>query len=380
MKKNLLLGLAFWLLSCAPSFAGSCGIYQTLPPGATLPSEASCTAAIQYCREPEIVASNQNDGSTAQYNSNQATPQPVPGYFYSYANLAGGTGNPIGTSADYASVTGNFSGSTDDIARWSACKHGISENVIRAQMSNETEWNESCAIRNQPTDINCYENGDYNNPTGDPSGLPVTSITPGGVFSGLDGQGDYWTGSAWAAITGTNHDDSWGIVQTKVYYFWAWWPMVSQYTSFALDARYAEMRACVNGDDYNYFHSQNATAGADYQTYVNAAASSPNAAISGSPIGLKPSGQTGSETNLQYVVWGCFGTHYSGDWYGGGSGESANEQSYINSGYSYVAADSFPTTNAGATNPNDTQGTTPPAYTGPTTAAWSPLPGFGGTF
>ncbi|HET9516868.1 MAG TPA: hypothetical protein VFO77_03985 [Actinoplanes sp.] len=40
-------------------------------------------------------------------------------------------------------VTGNFTGSTEDILRWGACKWGVDENAVKAQAVVESWWNQN---------------------------------------------------------------------------------------------------------------------------------------------------------------------------------------------------------------------------------------------
>jgi hypothetical protein len=37
-------------------------------------------------------------------------------------------------------VTGNFTGTTDEILQWAACKWGIDEDIVRAQIAKESWW------------------------------------------------------------------------------------------------------------------------------------------------------------------------------------------------------------------------------------------------
>lgn len=279
---------------------------------------------------PEVAPWNENDGTG--YNNNQPPPGGVPSYFYQYAGYSGN--RQIFPAADFANVDGNYSGTTDDLIRIAACKWGIDEDVIRAQLTNETKWHQDCAALHGGS--TCNDCGDYNNPAGDPSGLPVTPITPGGVFSALDGVG-IRNGSP---VVSPNHCDSWGIAQTKVYYQWATWPMIAYSTPFALDFRFAEMRACINGDHYNYYASQSASAATDYQTFVNAAKANPNelvSAVSSTPQWPQPTAMTpGSETVLQYVTWGCFATHFCGNW------NTGSCTSYMNEGYNNYVNKNWP--------------------------------------
>jgi autotransporter family porin len=42
----------------------------------------------------------------------------------------------------YPRATGNFTGSTDDLIRWAACKWGMDEQVLRAQVAKESWWDQ----------------------------------------------------------------------------------------------------------------------------------------------------------------------------------------------------------------------------------------------
>jgi hypothetical protein len=265
------------------------GHYSMQGPGASLPTEAACVSAVNASPIPENAPWNQDDGTG--YNSNKPPPNGVPSYFYANAPCC----NELPHS-DFATVDGNYSGSTDDLIRITACKWGIDEDYVRAQAWVEDGWHQDCAAAHGG--IGCRVGGDLNSPAGNPSGLAVTSITPGGVFTAINGYGN--PGGP------TDHWDSWSMLQTKVYYEWMTWPMIQDSTSFGLDFRFAEMRGCVNGDQASYYNSQAAAQGADYQNAVNAARSNPSGA---SPIS--------GWTNLQYLSYGCVDTHFSGAWFNG---------------------------------------------------------------
>ncbi len=87
--------------------------FGTLPPGSALPDEDACAAAVRPA--PEIRALN------------------------------GGPNHTRGTRPNtvYPRVTGNFTGTTDEILQWAACKWGIDEDVVRAQIVQESWWRTS---------------------------------------------------------------------------------------------------------------------------------------------------------------------------------------------------------------------------------------------
>jgi autotransporter family porin len=93
----------------APPTTGS----GTLPPGSALPSDAQCKAAVHAAPEvrPQNVVTNAKAGSSV--------------------------------SATYPRATGSFTGTTDEIIQWVACKWGIDADVVRAQAAKESFWTQS---------------------------------------------------------------------------------------------------------------------------------------------------------------------------------------------------------------------------------------------
>ncbi len=89
------------------------GHFATLPVGATLPTEAECAARVR---------------PTPELRGDNAGPNAVRGT------------SPNGR---YPRVTGNFTGSTDEILQWVACKWGIDEDIVRAQAAKESYWHQS---------------------------------------------------------------------------------------------------------------------------------------------------------------------------------------------------------------------------------------------
>ena len=84
--------------------------FATLPVGSPLPSDAACAASVRPAPEvrPENLPYNQTMG--------------------------------VGPTTDHSRVSGAFTGTTDEILQWAACKWGIDEDVVRAQVALESWW------------------------------------------------------------------------------------------------------------------------------------------------------------------------------------------------------------------------------------------------
>ncbi len=94
------------------------GHFGTLPPGSTLPSDEECAARVRPAREirPQNVTYNETPGH----------------------------GTPVDPPAPlYSRVTGGFTGTTDEILQWAACKWGIEEDIVRAQAAKESYWTQT---------------------------------------------------------------------------------------------------------------------------------------------------------------------------------------------------------------------------------------------
>lgn len=94
------------------------GRFSTLPVGTPLPSGADCAARVRPM--PEIRPGNHA------------------------ANHTRGQGpNARNDWAGFARVDGDFVGTTDEIIQWAACKWGIDEDIVRAQVVKESWWHQS---------------------------------------------------------------------------------------------------------------------------------------------------------------------------------------------------------------------------------------------
>ena len=95
--------------------APAVGHFSTLPPGAALPSDATCAAAVRSAKEIHA------DNNTANHT----------------------IGTITGSALNLPGVTGNFTGTTDQIIQWVACKWGVDEDIVRAQIAKESWWHQN---------------------------------------------------------------------------------------------------------------------------------------------------------------------------------------------------------------------------------------------
>jgi hypothetical protein len=236
--------------------------FQTLPPGALLPTGSQCAAAIP--------ATSETIPSNTPFNMTTVTAAELAEFArdnYSFEAL--------NNKKQYARITGDYTGSTDMIMRWVACKYGIDEDVVRGQAWDESWWQQSRRGDRRTSRAQCVQ-GDFTalwNAT-----IPMVN---GNVVTCPK---CCWT--------------SWSAWQTKVYYEWMTWPMIKDSTSFAAEYRFADTRGCIDGDWAPYFLHHHSFAGHNsYSTDLS------HYAADRSPA------------NLDTILWGCIGSHYSGQWY-----------------------------------------------------------------
>lgn len=177
------------------------GYFSILPPGSALPSDAACAARVNVSSwEPRADNDVANHTVAAQPNTL--------GNFSQWNTTWNATYKPR--------ITGNYTGTTDEIIQWAACKWGWSDNVVRAQAVVESNWYQSMV-----SDFVARSAGhctfDY---VGDP--CPT----------------------------------SFGIIQVKWYYHPAVssssspqssYPQIKTSTAFNLDLELAELRGCYDG-------------------------------------------------------------------------------------------------------------------------------------
>lgn len=246
--------------------------FATLPASSALPDGDSCAQTIGF--ETEMVPDNQTPNNTTPTDT-QLSAYAANGY----------TANPYDGAWAYARVDGQYTGTTDMIMRWAACKWGVDEDVVRAQATVEAwNWDQNTTEGDLRTSLSSCVNGDFT--------------------------------SLWDFQCAGCCYQSWSIWQTKVYYAWQTWPMMYTSTPFAADFRYADQRACMNGDLSPYFNGRPPYNGHTYEEDISAG-------------------------DLNTILWGCIGLHYSGNWFDGDS--SSGAISYISQVQNVFAQKSWKT-------------------------------------
>ena len=170
--------------------------FSTLPPGSALPDDATCAALVRH--KPE------NKGVNATYNATKGN-QSLASDF-----LSGD--DPRASSQIVPRVDGNFTGTTDEIFQWAACKWGVDEDMVRAQAAVESWWRQTAK-------------GDF--------GTDASRCPPGHGL-GVDGMAGQCP-------------ESWGVLQNRYPYEMSSWPGIGSSTAFNADTAYAIWRACFEG-------------------------------------------------------------------------------------------------------------------------------------
>ena len=119
--------------------------FSTLPPGSQLPGDEGCASYVMHSSwEPR----------PDNYQANHTNV---------YAQGYRLTGSYLKDYGYESRVTGNFSGTTDEIIQWAACKWGFDEDTVRAQAVAESDWHQSqlgdCQANTQPQAHGCASVG-----------------------------------------------------------------------------------------------------------------------------------------------------------------------------------------------------------------------------
>ena len=179
-----------------PTTSTISGRFTTLPPGAALPSEQDCAARVRRSSwEPRPDNTTANHRVPTQQQIAQLTPW--------------GPAIGVDPKADALrkQITGSFTGTTDEILQWVACKWGIDEDIVRAEAVIESYWHQSFLGDHATDKILC----------------------PPGTWDG----GECY--------------QSYGILQLKYYYFQSAWPMSRDETAFNAEYVYGVIRTCFEG-------------------------------------------------------------------------------------------------------------------------------------
>jgi autotransporter family porin len=107
------------------STPGALPVSQTLPPGSPLPSDATCAARVKR--------------SNWEPRPENATANHTTGIKLGRIDGADQTGQKLLAPR----IDGNFTGTTDEIIQWAACKWGFNTDIVRAVAVQESSWRQS---------------------------------------------------------------------------------------------------------------------------------------------------------------------------------------------------------------------------------------------
>lgn len=198
-------------IGVTPTAGDTSSTFTLLPPGSTLPSESNCASRVvrsSFEPRPDNYTANNSVPTSDQIAALQPWTPAI--------------GMDIHSDSLRQQITGNFTGTTDEILQWTACKWGIDENIVKAEAVVESTWYQS-------------QQGDN---TTDQSVCPP----------------DTWNG--------TSCNQSYGILQVKYTDWESTWPMSRDDTAFNAEFAYGWIRNCYEGwADYLYKSSTNYHAG-----------------------------------------------------------------------------------------------------------------------
>jgi hypothetical protein len=184
-------------LASAANLGAQIALVQQAAGGSPSPSfpksDAECSAAVDYSSwepRPDNNAANHRTPTAGQLNTFHAS------------NVNGGV-----SAAAFDQVDGNFTGTTDEIIQWAACKWGFDPDLVRAIAVDESYWHQSSVGNFTSNMKNC----------------------PPGTWNG---SGCYQT---------------YGMLQIKYSSFPGTWSMSRDDTAFSIEYKLAYQRACMNG-------------------------------------------------------------------------------------------------------------------------------------
>jgi hypothetical protein len=176
--------------SSASSTDGSIGPDSALRPGAPLPDDATCAALVRPAAETR--PDNAKFNATRGAQKNLTGPYPL-----------------------FSRVDGNFTGTTDEIIQWAACKWGVAPDIVRAQAVVESYWHQQALGDTTPNASVCAPN----HPIGSDPSHPGTC------------------------------PESVGLLQVRFQYWPNGFNEVETSTAYNADYVYAAWRSCYEGQE-----------------------------------------------------------------------------------------------------------------------------------
>jgi hypothetical protein len=171
--------------------------FATRAPGASLPTGSACAAWVRARPRKE------NKGVNRGFNR-------TTGHRVDPAMFSGN--DPRAGSRLAPRIDGKFTGTTEEILRWAACKWGVDEDLVRAQAAIESWWRQDTR-------------GDF--------GTDASRCPPGHGL-GVDGQAG-------------KCPESYGILQNRYPYMISAFPGAADSTAMNADLAYGIWRMCFEG-------------------------------------------------------------------------------------------------------------------------------------
>jgi hypothetical protein len=184
-----------------PSVAG---YFTVLPPGSPMPSDATCAARVHRSKW-EPVPENRVANHTVA---------PSPNTLGDFSQW-----NPTWNATYKPRINGSFTGTTDEIIQWVACKWGWSDNLVRAEAFVESHWRQAVGPK--------FGFGDY---TSDPSSCTYDHQPPCPTSFGI------------MQVKWNFHPA--GVLSNSPQSSYPW---ITRSTAYNLDVQVAEMRGCYDG-------------------------------------------------------------------------------------------------------------------------------------
>src|SRR5207248_9476322 len=281
--------------TAAPPASGYFGL-RTVGSWSSLPSDAQCAAQVHYSTwEPRP--------QNSQQNNTRPAPGAMAAAFAARPRNQGGSYNPLWDSWLLHRVDGQFTGTTDEIFQWAACKWGLPDNLIRADAVEESTWFQ---YLHYPTDASYGGGG-------------------GGSCYWLYGCGDAFASPSAASIAYCNGIALLGVLSSEIHNYQKD-PLTgaggSPYTpASGLCPKTFSILGLMSWDDPAWTAPYPAYPGNQNGTFpftrdsTAAAADYYGAAIRGCYEGWEPwLKSTGTRNYGAGDLWGCIGAWYSGDW------------------------------------------------------------------